>query len=92
MIDGRGTQPTERTRERKACFAPMMTIEEVGERLSVGKSTVLRLIRRGALRASKIGKQWRTRAEDLDAFIKTHTPLTLQSHAHSSGRDRRNHT
>lgn len=44
------------------------TVEAAAERLSLHPKTVLRCIRDGRLRATRIGKSWRIRAGDLDAF------------------------
>ena len=44
------------------------TVERVAERLAVHPKTVLRFIRDGRLRATRIGKAWRILASDLDAF------------------------
>jgi excisionase family DNA binding protein len=44
------------------------TVERAAERLAVHPKTVLRFIRDGRLRATRIGKAWRILASDLDAF------------------------
>jgi excisionase family DNA binding protein len=44
------------------------TVDHAAERLAVHPKTVLRFIRDGRLRATRIGKAWRIRASDLDAF------------------------
>jgi excisionase family DNA binding protein len=44
------------------------TVERAAERLAVHPKTVLRFIRDGRLRATRIGKSWRILASDLDAF------------------------
>jgi excisionase family DNA binding protein len=44
------------------------TVERAAERLSVHPKTVLRFIRDGRLRATRIGKAWRILASDLDTF------------------------
>jgi excisionase family DNA binding protein len=44
------------------------TVDRVAERLAVHPKTVLRFIRDGRLRATRIGKAWRILASDLDAF------------------------
>lgn len=44
------------------------TVEDAAARLQVHPKTVLRFIRDGRLRATRIGKAWRIRAADLDAF------------------------
>ena len=49
-------------------FDMMHTVERAAERLAVHPKTVLRFIRGGRLRATRIGKSWRILASDLDAF------------------------
>lgn len=44
------------------------TVERAAERLAVHPKTVLRFIRDGRLRATRIGKAWRILASDLDTF------------------------
>jgi excisionase family DNA binding protein len=44
------------------------TVDRAAERLAVHPKTVLRFIRDGRLRATRIGKAWRILASDLDAF------------------------
>ena len=44
------------------------TVEQAAGRLVVHPKTVLRFIRDGRLRATRIGKAWRILASDLDAF------------------------
>ena len=44
------------------------TVERAAERLAVHPRTVLRFIRDGRLRATRIGKAWRILGSDLDAF------------------------
>jgi excisionase family DNA binding protein len=45
-----------------------LTVERAAERLEVHPKTVLRFIRDGRLRATRIGKAWRILRSDLDAF------------------------
>jgi excisionase family DNA binding protein len=44
------------------------TVDHAAERLAVHRKTILRFIRNGRLRATRIGKAWRIRASDLDAL------------------------
>ncbi|MAQ14804.1 MAG: hypothetical protein CMN30_08400 [Sandaracinus sp.] len=48
---------------------PMRSIAQVAKELGVGRKIVSGLIDSGQLRASRVGKQWRIRREDLDDFI-----------------------
>lgn len=48
------------------------TPEQVAEKLSVAKATVLRWLKSGELRGAKLGhKTWRIREEDLESFLKS---------------------
>lgn len=44
------------------------TVDKVAEKLAVHSRTVLRFIRDGKLKATKVGRQWRIKKEDLNAF------------------------
>lgn len=44
------------------------TVEQVAERLRLHPKTVLRFIREGRLRATRVGKSYRIVASDLEAF------------------------
>jgi excisionase family DNA binding protein len=46
-----------------------LTTEEVLAYLNVTPRTIYRLIRTGELPAIRIGRQWRFRRSDLDAFV-----------------------
>jgi excisionase family DNA binding protein len=48
----------------------MLSLEEVAYRLNVSVQTVRRLIDSGQLKGVKVGRQWRVRQEDLDAYIR----------------------
>ena len=47
----------------------LLTVSEVAESLRVSDMTVYRLIKAGDLRALQIGKSYRLREEDVDAFL-----------------------
>ena len=47
----------------------LMTTEEVAQRLRISNQTVRMMIRNGTLRATKIGKQYRIQAGDVEALI-----------------------
>jgi len=49
--------------------AAFLTTEEVLGYLKVNPRTIYRLIRNGELPAIRIGRQWRFRRSDLDAWI-----------------------
>ena len=46
-----------------------LTPAEVAEQLRVSSMTVYRLIKSGELRAARIGKSYRIREEDVDAYL-----------------------
>jgi excisionase family DNA binding protein len=46
-----------------------LTPAEVAEQLRVSAMTVYRLIKSGELRAARIGKSYRIREEDVDAYL-----------------------
>lgn len=47
----------------------LLTAGEVAERLRVSTMTIYRLIRRGELPAVRVGRNYRVRTRDLDAFL-----------------------
>lgn len=47
----------------------LLTPEEAGERLSVATKTIKDWLRAGKLKGVKVGRLWRIREADLDAFI-----------------------
>lgn len=52
----------------------LLTVEAAAEALSLHPKTVLRHIREGRLRASKVGKQYRILRSDLSAFAGSPVP------------------
>jgi excisionase family DNA binding protein len=51
---------------------PLLTAEEVAEQLRVSTMTVYRLIRRGELPAVRVGRNYRVRTADLEAYLAGH--------------------
>lgn len=47
----------------------LYTIEELTELLQVTQRTIYNWIKSGKLKAFKIGRGWRVKREDLDAFL-----------------------
>jgi excisionase family DNA binding protein len=47
----------------------LLTVGDVARELSLGETTVRELIARGELRAIRIGRALRVRAQDLEAFV-----------------------
>ena len=48
----------------------LRTLDEAADRLRVSKTTIYRLLYAKAIRAVKVGKQWRIPSEALDEFLK----------------------
>jgi excisionase family DNA binding protein len=53
----------------------LFSIAEVAERLGMSKDTISDWIKAGRLKASRIGRFWRIRERDLEAFIDHPPPL-----------------
>src|SRR5215468_2419564 len=54
-----------------------LTTEEVLEYLQVNLRTVYRLIKAGRIPAVRVGRQWRFRKRDIDAWLDTQRPRRL---------------
>ena len=50
----------------------ILTTAEVAARLKVTRQTVQRLINAGNLVASRVGREWRVKCSELEAFLKAH--------------------
>lgn len=48
---------------------PLLTRDEVADLLRLSPRTVAEYVRRGELRGRLIGRRWRFRHEDVDAFL-----------------------
>ena len=48
----------------------LLTTTEVAERLKITRQTVQRLIKAGKLKASRIGRDWRVKRNELETFLK----------------------
>lgn len=48
---------------------PMLTLEELAIYLKLSKSTLYKLVQRGEVPGTKIGKHWRFRRETIDQWI-----------------------
>ncbi|MFC1663420.1 helix-turn-helix domain-containing protein [Patescibacteria group bacterium] len=51
-----------------------LTVKEVANRLKVSERTIFRYVKKGELKASKIG-HWRINEDDLTKFIKSKTNI-----------------
>jgi excisionase family DNA binding protein len=47
----------------------LLTPEQVAERLQISRWTVMDYLRAGRTKGHKVGRLWRIKAEDLDAFL-----------------------
>ncbi len=47
----------------------ILTVEEVAAELKVRRETILRYVHAGELKAARLGRVYRVRREDLDAFL-----------------------
>ncbi|HEY3376992.1 MAG TPA: ATPase, T2SS/T4P/T4SS family [Armatimonadota bacterium] len=47
----------------------LLDLEAAAEQLCVSKTTLYRMLERGEVKGSKVGRQWRFRARDLDAYL-----------------------
>jgi excisionase family DNA binding protein len=52
--------------------ARFLTVTEVADHIRVSNMTVYRLIKAGELRAVRVGKSFRVREDDLDAYLADH--------------------
>ncbi|HVL81694.1 MAG TPA: helix-turn-helix domain-containing protein [Actinomycetota bacterium] len=50
-------------------ISKLLTVAEVAAVMRVSRMTVYRLIRRGQLRAIKVGRNYRVREEDLTSYL-----------------------
>jgi excisionase family DNA binding protein len=56
-----------------------LTTEDVLEYLHVNLRTVYRLIKAGRIPAIRVGRQWRFRKRDIDAWLETQRPRAVRS-------------
>jgi excisionase family DNA binding protein len=63
-----------------------LTTEEVLDYLQVNLRTVYRLIKAGKIPAVRVGRQWRFRKRDIDAWLESQRPRTARSAQTPGGR------
>src|SRR5919197_4937765 len=63
-----------------------LTTEEVLDYLQVNLRTVYRLIKAGKIPAVRVGRQWRFRKRDIDAWLESQRPRTSRPTASAPGR------
>lgn len=67
----------------------LMTVEQVAAYLQLNKLTVYRYIREGRIPAARLGKGYRVRKSDVDAFLesqKLRKPVRVSSRPSAAGR------
>jgi excisionase family DNA binding protein len=47
----------------------LLTPEQVAERLQISRVTVMDFLRKGRLKGHRVGRLWRIKEEDLEAFL-----------------------
>lgn len=53
----------------KGAWSDILTVDQVAAYLQLNRLTIYRYIRNGQIRASKVGKSYRVRKADVDAFL-----------------------
>lgn len=53
----------------KRAWSDILTVDQVAAYLQLNRLTIYRYIRQGQIRASKVGKAYRIRKEDVDLFL-----------------------
>ena len=48
-----------------------LSVEEIAKHLKISKETVYRWLERGRIPAHRVGKQWRFRIGEVDAWVQT---------------------
>ncbi len=66
-------------RDKPTGMVACLTTEEVLAYLNVTPRTIYRLIRTGELPAIRIGRQWRFRRSDLDAFLDRQQAVSISA-------------
>lgn len=68
-----------RTRFNVAEFEPLLNSEQAAELLQIHHKTLQKLARRGEIRGTHVGKLWRFRASDLNAWFNRNRNLDVAS-------------
>jgi excisionase family DNA binding protein len=66
----------------------LFSIEEVAERLGMSRYTIAEWLRSGRLKGRRIGRFWRVKENDLEAFIDNPPPCSRASGPASAQRPR----
>jgi len=62
--------------------------QEVAEHLHLSARTIFEWLRSGKLKGIKVGRQWRVRETDLEAFLQAPTPVTGHAPAEDAPHER----
>ncbi len=76
--DSAPSSPLE-TRPPQPCFEPLLDDDQAAELLGVHPKTLQRLARRGQIPAYRIGRFWRYRVSELDAWLRSGIQSPSQS-------------
>lgn len=69
MYNAAPKKTTEDYSEHRHQIEKLLTVQQTADLLTTGTTTVIRIIRRGALEASKIGGEWRIKPSSLKRLI-----------------------
>ena len=64
-----GREPKTLPGEKTLNCKEILTVEDAAKLLQLRKETILRYIEKGELTASRIGRPWRIRKQDLNTFL-----------------------
>jgi excisionase family DNA binding protein len=59
----------------------LLDVDEVADKLGCCNATVYREVKRGRLRAAKVGSRWRFRPDDVDAYLAGEDPASAGERA-----------
>lgn len=68
---------------------PLLTVQEVADRMKVTPRTVGDWIRHDKLRAIKVGRDWRVSVKDLETFANAHANIPTRNGGVETTTDRR---
>jgi len=68
---------------------PLLTVQEVADRMKVTPRTVGDWIRHDKLRAIKVGRDWRVSVKDLETFANAHANIPNRNGGVETGAERR---
>ena len=68
------------------CDEALMDTADVAKYLKMHAKTIVSMVERGELKAYKVGRHWRYRKSDIDAYLEARqsTPKTDEQHKDSS--------